>query len=216
MYSICIYSTTSFLKHWLSENLTYLTICCESPSPRCPLLLLSYPTPGLSNTWFIQHLVYLTPGLSNTWFIHHLVYPTPGLSNTWFIQHLVYLTPGFSNSFYEELTVCCWMNESLMYIHVYTMCVHTYIRLYVCVYMHTSVHPVVLSYIRIYIHCIHVHISTCVCILCLTFTLMYVVNLLCVYEYNPLCHTSFCLGGLSSWIQNLPPQWSTSSIQQRG
>ena len=163
-----IYNTTSFIQHWLSENLTYLTICCESPSPRCPLLLLSYPTPGLSNTWFIHHLVYPTPGLSNTWFIQHLVYPTPGLSNTWFIQRLVYPTPGFSNLFYEELTVCCWMNESLMYIRMY---VCTYIRPYILLYFHM---------------CIHVHISTCVCILCLTFTLMYVVNLLCVYEYIPL------------------------------
>ena len=40
-----------------------------------------YPTPGLSNTWFTQHLVYPTPGLSNTWFTQHLAYPTPGLSD---------------------------------------------------------------------------------------------------------------------------------------
>ena len=50
--------------------------------------------PGLSSTWFIQHLVCPAPGLPNTWFTQHLVYPTPGLSSTWFTQHLVYPAPG--------------------------------------------------------------------------------------------------------------------------
>ena len=71
---------------------------------------LVYPTPGLSNTWFIQHLVYPTPDLSNTWFIQHLVYPTPDLSNTWFIQHLGYPTPGLSNT---------WVIQYLGYLILY-------------------------------------------------------------------------------------------------
>ena len=64
-----------------------------------------YSTPGLSNIWFIQHLVYPTFGLSNTWFIQQLVYPTPGLSNNWFIQHLVYPTTGLSNTWFIQQLV---------------------------------------------------------------------------------------------------------------
>ena len=113
----------------LPENLICPTLCCESPSPSCMQYYLIYLTPGLSNTWsiqhlvyptpglsntcFIQHLVYPTPGLSNTWFIQHLVYPTPGLSNTWSIQHLVYPTPGLSDIFYGNK--CCRMNEGPLY-----------------------------------------------------------------------------------------------------
>ena len=82
----------------LSEKPIYPTLHRESPSLFCVQSALVYPTPGLSDTWFIQHLIYPTPGLSNTWFIQHLVYPTPDLSNTWFIQHLVYPTPGLSNT----------------------------------------------------------------------------------------------------------------------
>ena len=34
----------------LSENLTYPTLCCESPSLLCVQSTLIYPTPGLSDT----------------------------------------------------------------------------------------------------------------------------------------------------------------------
>ena len=85
-------------KTGLPESLICPTLYCESPLQRCVQSNLVYAMPGLSNTWFIQHLVHPAPGLSNTWFIHHLVYPTPSLSNTWFIQHLVYPTPGLSNT----------------------------------------------------------------------------------------------------------------------
>ena len=36
----------------LSENLIYLTLCCESPPPLCVLFTLIYPTPGLSDTFY--------------------------------------------------------------------------------------------------------------------------------------------------------------------
>ena len=86
----------------LSENFIYPTLFCDPPSLSCGQCTLIYPTPGLPNTWFIQHLVYPTPGSPNTWFIQHLVYPTPGLSHTWFTQHLVYPTPGVSNTWFIQ------------------------------------------------------------------------------------------------------------------
>ena len=106
------------------------------PLSTCVQSTLVYPTPGLSNTWFIQHLhmVYPTPGLSNTctWFIQHLVYPTPGLSNTWFIQHLVYLIRGLSNTWFIQRLVCLCIlstrnrhgqiNEGLLYNDVNPLC----------------------------------------------------------------------------------------------
>ena len=49
----------------LSDNLIYRTLCCESPLLPCVLFTLIYPTPGLSDTWFIQHLVYLTHFMRN-------------------------------------------------------------------------------------------------------------------------------------------------------
>ena len=89
----------------LSGELHLSIFCCKSPSPSCMLCTI-FPglptTPGLPNTWFIQHLVYPTPGLPSTWFIQHLVHPTPGLSNTWFIQHLVYPAPGLSNTWFTQ------------------------------------------------------------------------------------------------------------------
>jgi hypothetical protein len=88
----------------LSENLIYPTLHWESPSLVCVQSNLMNPTPGLSNTLFIQHLVYPTPCLSNTLFIQHLVYPAPCLSNTFYDEQmwsdkqgptLVYITQSF-------------------------------------------------------------------------------------------------------------------------
>ena len=55
-------SKTGLSETGLSESLLNPTLCCESQSQ--PTLCTIHP--GLSNTWFIQHLVYPTPGLSNS------------------------------------------------------------------------------------------------------------------------------------------------------
>ena len=52
-----MYTVTSDLSDTgLSRNLIYPTLCCESPSLNCTQFYLIYPTPGLSNTWFIRHI----------------------------------------------------------------------------------------------------------------------------------------------------------------
>jgi hypothetical protein len=74
--------------------------------------------------------IYPTHGLSDTWFIRHLVYPTPGLSNTWFIQHLVYPIPGLSDTFMGMIR-CCRTNQIPLYVHAYF---YTYFNIILCAY----------------------------------------------------------------------------------
>ena len=160
-----IYPTLVIWKPYLSDHLLWI------PITKVPTI-----TPELSNAWFIQHLVYPSPGLSNTWFIQHLVYPTPGLSNTWFIQHLVYPTPGLSNAWFLQLilwgTNCMLLDEREPNVHTY-----------VCVYIHTSVHSVVLSYVHT---CSHLYM----CVYSLPYFYTYVRSkfIMCVWVHSLVTH----------------------------